>query len=146
MMPAVPFTNLILTVPGLQSKKIFDSPVEEKKQCNIQQNNRGWSGMHSEVLDPSTQKVGDYKEYVRLLLQFGPRPNDDARAFNFGEFIDGKAQQPLPPSIANDEPLISAFADSCHNLCRRILLLLGVGLGVRYLLRHSTSFDPGADL
>lgn len=38
--------------------------MEEKQKCNIQQNNRGWSGMHSEILDPKTQKVGDYKEYV----------------------------------------------------------------------------------
>lgn len=55
------------------------------------------------------------------------------RAFNFGEFIDGKAQQPLPPTITSDEPQISAFADSCHDLCRKILHLLGVGLGVRIL-------------
>lgn len=30
--------------------------------CAIQTNNRGWGGLHSETLDPRTQKVGDFKE------------------------------------------------------------------------------------
>ncbi|KAK7430381.1 hypothetical protein QQZ08_003129 [Neonectria magnoliae] len=95
------------------SRKTFDCPVEEKQKCTIQTNNRGWSGMHSETLDPKNQKVGDYKE-----------------AFNFGEFINGKAQQPLPSPILQNEPQISAFSDSCHNLCQKLLHLLGLGLGV----------------
>lgn len=41
----------------LQSTKIFDSPLEEKQKCTIQTNNRGWSGMHSETLDPKNQRV-----------------------------------------------------------------------------------------
>ena len=61
--------ELVLKVLHTKSKKIFDLPVEEKKQCSIQQNNRGWSGMHSEILDPKTQKVGDYKECVE---EFSP--------------------------------------------------------------------------
>ncbi|KAK0383585.1 hypothetical protein NLU13_9496 [Sarocladium strictum] len=113
------------------SKKIFDLPVEEKRQCTIQQNNRGWSGMHSEVLDPKTQKVGDYKE-----------------AFNFGEFVGGKAQQPLPPSIAQDEAQISAFADSCHTLARKVLHLLGVGLDVGgfFSAAHNTSHGTSSSI
>ncbi|KAF4120444.1 Isopenicillin N synthase [Geosmithia morbida] len=95
------------------SEKIFDSPLEEKQRCTIQTNNRGWSAMHSETLDPSSQKVGDYKE-----------------AFNFGEFIDGKAQQPLPSPVAPYEPRFNLFSDLCHDLSRRILHLLGLGLGV----------------
>jgi hypothetical protein len=55
------------------------------------------------------------------------------RAFNFGEFINGKAQQPLPSPIAPDELRYSAFADSCHGLCNKILHLLGIGLGVSFL-------------
>ena len=30
---------------------------EKKKRCAIQKNNRGWSGIRSETLDPKTQKV-----------------------------------------------------------------------------------------
>lgn len=54
------------------------------------------------------------------------------RAFNFGEFVDGKAQQPLPPSIIPEEPSIGAFADSCHALCQKVLYLLGLGLEVSF--------------
>ncbi|KFH47614.1 hypothetical protein ACRE_015090 [Hapsidospora chrysogenum ATCC 11550] len=106
------------------SKKIFDSPLEEKQRCTIQTNNRGWSGMHSETLDPKNQKVGDFKE-----------------AFNFGEFIDGKAQQPLPSPIAPYEPRFNAFADSCHALCTKLLYLLGLGLDVGdfFSSAHATS-------
>ncbi|KAM7221139.1 hypothetical protein V8F06_003524 [Rhypophila decipiens] len=95
------------------SKKLFDSPLEEKQKCTIQQNNRGWSAMQYETLDPSNQRVGDYKE-----------------AFNFGEFQNSKAQQPLPASITPHESEISHFRDQCHNLCLKINTLLGIGLEV----------------
>jgi isopenicillin N synthase-like dioxygenase len=39
------------------SKVLFNAPFEEKQACAIQENNRGWSGMHVETLDPKTQKV-----------------------------------------------------------------------------------------
>ncbi|KAK2028293.1 2OG-Fe(II) oxygenase superfamily protein [Colletotrichum zoysiae] len=97
------------------SKKLFKAPVEEKAACSIQQNNRGWSGMHSETLDPKNQKGVT---------------NTTPRAFNFGEFKDGKAQQPLPPTIQPDEPFINSFRDQCHALCLELLELLGVGLDV----------------
>ncbi|RDA90325.1 hypothetical protein CP533_6009 [Ophiocordyceps camponoti-saundersi (nom. inval.)] len=86
--------------------------MEEKRRCLIHRN-RGWGGMHTETLDPSKQKLGDFKE-----------------AFNFGEFVDGKAQQPLPATIEADEPTINAFSNSCRNMCQRILHLLGLGLDV----------------
>ncbi|KAK1687972.1 2OG-Fe(II) oxygenase superfamily protein [Colletotrichum godetiae] len=106
------------------SKKLFKAPVEEKAACTIQKNNRGWSGMHSETLDPKNQKVGDYKE-----------------AFNFGEFKDGKAQQPLPPTIQSDEPFLNSFRDQCHSLCLELLELLGIGLDV-----NPTDFFSSAHL
>ncbi|QPG96805.1 hypothetical protein C2857_005299 [Epichloe festucae Fl1] len=95
------------------SKKLLAAPLEEKQACSIQTNNRGWTSMHAETLDPKNQKVGDLKE-----------------AFNFGEFIDHKAQKPLPPTIAADEARISAFANLCRALCLKILTLLGEGLQV----------------
>lgn len=52
------------------------------------------------------------------------------RAFNVGEFADGKAQQPLPSTVADKEPLFVAFATSCRKLCHKILYLLGQGLDV----------------
>ncbi|CAI0653030.1 unnamed protein product, partial [Colletotrichum noveboracense] len=90
------------------SKKLFKAPVEEKAACTIQQNNRGWSGMHSETLDPKNQRA----------------------TFNFGEFKDAKAQQPLPPTIQPNEPFLNSFRDQCHALCLELLNLLGIGLEV----------------
>ncbi|KAL4904845.1 hypothetical protein BDW74DRAFT_153610 [Aspergillus multicolor] len=97
-----------------RSKNFFASPVEEKEPCRIQSNNRGWSGMHSETLDPEHQRTGDFKE-----------------AFNFGEFTtEGKAQQPLPPALAPHEPEIGNFASLCTKTCNRILSLLSLGLEI----------------
>ncbi|CAI4213927.1 unnamed protein product [Parascedosporium putredinis] len=84
-----------------------ETPAEEMEKCRIQKNNRGWSGIRSETLDPKTQ-----------------------RAFNFGEFQNGKAQQPLPSTLIPHEAELGRFAGSCHALARRILHLLGVGLEV----------------
>lgn len=40
-----------------QGKRIFDAPTEDKEKCTIQKNNRGWSGMNYETLDPKNQRV-----------------------------------------------------------------------------------------
>ncbi|KAI0446679.1 2OG-Fe(II) oxygenase superfamily protein [Xylaria telfairii] len=95
------------------SKVLFQSPLEDKQRCKIEKNNQGWSGMHSETLDPKTQRVGDFKE-----------------GFNFGVFAESKATQPIPTSIEPYESDLATFRDSCHKLCRRLLLLFGIGLGV----------------
>ncbi|OAA64627.1 2og-Fe oxygenase family protein [Niveomyces insectorum RCEF 264] len=95
------------------SRKLFALPTAEKQACAIQNNNRGWLGMHVETLDPKTQRVGDTKE-----------------AFNFGEFAGGRAQQPVPAALAPDEPRIAAFYDLCYRLCLKLNDLLGIGLEV----------------
>ncbi|KAL3957508.1 hypothetical protein ACCO45_008086 [Purpureocillium lilacinum] len=110
------------------SRRIFDTPLEEKQRCSIQTNNRGWTGMHAETLDPKNQRSSvllcHLHEEERLA-------NSQAgRAFNFGEFVDGKAQQPIPSTIAAEEARFAAFADSCRRLCHKILYLLGLGLDV----------------
>ncbi|OJI96041.1 hypothetical protein ASPVEDRAFT_48316 [Aspergillus versicolor CBS 583.65] len=112
-----------------RSKGFFASPIEEKEPCRIQSNNRGWSGMHSETLDPEHQRMGDFKE-----------------AFNFGEFnAQGKAQQPLPPSIAPHEAEIEHFASLCTKTCNRILSLLALGLKISpdfFITRHDPTQGP----
>ncbi|KAI1462374.1 2OG-Fe(II) oxygenase superfamily protein [Annulohypoxylon moriforme] len=95
------------------SRILFKSPLEDKQRCTIEKNNQGWSGMHSETLDPKTQRVGDFKE-----------------AFNFGPFADNKATQPIPQSIESHQAQLAAFRGACHDLCRKLLLLFGIGLGV----------------
>lgn len=42
---------------ALQGRSIFAAPVEEKQKCIIQKNNRGWSSMNYETLDPKNQRV-----------------------------------------------------------------------------------------
>ncbi|KAF3908388.1 hypothetical protein ABW21_db0200058 [Orbilia brochopaga] len=95
------------------SKQFFASPRSEKAKCAISENNKGWSSMLSETLDPEHQSRGDFKE-----------------ALNFGEFADGKAQQPMPDALAADESYLSGFFDSCHNLCVRLLQLFAMGLNI----------------
>ncbi|OOF90235.1 hypothetical protein ASPCADRAFT_179475 [Aspergillus carbonarius ITEM 5010] len=95
------------------SKTFFASPVEEKATCRIEPNNRGWSGMHTETLDPEHQRTGDFKE-----------------AFNFGQFQNSKAQQPLPASLQPHESEIAHFSSLCNKTCTRILTLLALGLDI----------------
>lgn len=38
-------------------RRLFAAPVAEKQKCTIQKNNRGWSGMNYETLDPKNQRV-----------------------------------------------------------------------------------------
>ncbi|KAH8908710.1 2OG-Fe(II) oxygenase superfamily protein [Coniochaeta sp. PMI_546] len=96
------------------AKVLFQAPLEDKQRCAIQPNNRGWSGMHIETLDPKNQRVGDYKE-----------------AFNFGQFVDGKPDQPIPSNIVPYEAQINAFQDHCYEMCLKINTLLGIGLNVQ---------------
>jgi len=57
----------VTLAPGLQavlnghrqSRELFASPDAEKELCKIQTNNRGWSGMHVETLDPKNQRAGN---------------------------------------------------------------------------------------
>ena len=49
---------------------------------------------------------------------------------NFREFANGKAQQPLPPSLDSHEAELSHFGVLCHELCIKLLRLFALGLRV----------------
>jgi isopenicillin N synthase-like dioxygenase len=49
---------------------------------------------------------------------------------NFGEFLNGKAQQPLPPIFAEREAQLNRFHDYCHDLVLKILRYFAVGLKI----------------
>lgn len=49
---------------------------------------------------------------------------------NFGEFVDGKAPQALPPTIKEHDSDINKFGQLCHELCIKLLCLFAVGLKV----------------
>ncbi|THW09459.1 iron/ascorbate family oxidoreductase [Aureobasidium pullulans] len=90
------------------SKKFFQGPVENKKECPTQ-NNRGWVSMQQETLDPGNQKH---------------------RAFNLGEFTNNKPNQPLPKPFSNNVNTVADFSNSCHALCNRILELFAEALDI----------------
>lgn len=46
------------------------------------------------------------------------------------EFIQGKAQQPLPTPLLQSEPRLSQFQNHCLNLCQRVLELFAIGLQI----------------
>ncbi|TQB77481.1 hypothetical protein MPDQ_000021 [Monascus purpureus] len=90
------------------SREFFASPFEEKSNYRI------------------TPNVG-----AKLTLNLLPSTGDFKEAMNFGEFKDGKAQQPIPPSLASGEARIGHFASLCNKTCVRILKLLALGLEIQ---------------
>jgi len=99
------------------SKLFFNSPNDVKASCSVNSGssgkNSGWFSMNSETLDPEKQRRGDFKE-----------------AFNMNEFRNGKAQQPLPPPLLENEARIDHFVNECHALCLRIMELFAIGLNI----------------
>ncbi|KAJ6261864.1 hypothetical protein Dda_2663 [Drechslerella dactyloides] len=107
------------------SKKFFASPRSEKAKCAISEN----------VFGNQISRLRDL-------------------ALNFGEFADGKAQQPMPDALAADESYLSGFFDSCHGLCVRLLQLFAMGLKIDedaggkdwFSARHNRSGPSGSIL
>jgi hypothetical protein len=62
-----------------------------------------------------------------------------------GEFLNGKAQQRVPKSLAPYEDELNDIAERCHDMCVNLLKLLAVGLKVRTLPRKLQSYHlvPG---
>lgn len=119
--------------------------------------------MHTETLDPEHQRVcnlpslllfpyaitnifiqtGDFKEYGLFFLSSHliritktvqtDTAHPSTRAMNFGEFRDGKAQQPIPSSLVPHERELCHFAELCNKTCSRILKLMALGLEVSLL-------------
>ena len=52
------------------------------------------------------------------------------RAYNFGEFENGKARQALPPCFAQEEAQLNQFQKYCHKMMQKINTLFGIGLKV----------------
>ena len=95
------------------SRQFFELPEAEKEGCRIDDTNRGWTGMHGEILDPKVQRKGDFKQ-----------------AFNIGEFIAGRPQQPMPKFLESHITELAEFERTCKLTCDRVLDLLALGLEV----------------
>ncbi len=52
------------------------------------------------------------------------------RAMNLGEFVDGKAQQPLPQAFVDHEADLDRFQKYCHSMMLKILTIFAIGLEV----------------
>jgi hypothetical protein len=74
-------------------------------------------------LETSRSKISQALAWQHLLMP-------SRRAMNLGEFIDGKAQQPLPPSLLGQEGELNKFHNYCHDLMLKILTLFAIGLEV----------------
>ncbi|KAK7757191.1 hypothetical protein SLS62_000740 [Diatrype stigma] len=67
-----------------------------------------------EQIENAFAMVGDFKE-----------------GFNFGAFnASGKATQSIPSSMELHQVELAAFREACHSVCRKLLLLFGIGLEV----------------
>src|SRR6202000_254007 len=107
------FTEDLVNREFEYSRQFFALPDAEKETCRIDQTNRGWTGMHGEILDPKVQRKGDFKE-----------------AFNIGAFLNGKPQQPLPKFLESHINELAEFESICKQVCDRVLDLLGLRLEV----------------
>lgn len=61
------------------------------------------------------------------------------------EFRNGKAQQPLPPPLAENEARIDSFINQCHVLCLRIMELFAIGLEIDSSAGAKEWFTPYHD-
>lgn len=99
------------------SERLFKSPDGEKATFKVNSGssgkNSGWFPVHGEVLDPEKQARGDFKE-----------------VFNMNEFRDGKAQQPLPSVLKENESQLDNFINHCYHLCLWVLRYFAAGLEI----------------
>ncbi|KAK2804201.1 hypothetical protein FQN51_002290 [Onygenales sp. PD_10] len=79
------------------------------------------------------------KDSVRI----GTNRGDFKEAMNFGELLNNKFQQPLPPSLLPHEAELANFMTLCRKTCDRILELLALGLDIP-LTFFTTRHDPTA--
>ena len=105
------------------SRQFFASPLSEKEAVTIGDDNRGWSGMHSETLDPARQLRGDFKE-----------------CFNIGEFVKDRPQQKMPPTFQKHVAELLDFEQRCKKTSLQILRLMAIGLDMEdedfFVKRH----------
>ncbi|KAI9497690.1 hypothetical protein BDB00DRAFT_803633 [Zychaea mexicana] len=94
------------------SKKFYDLPLEKKDKFYIK-NNRGYTGLFVQKLDPDTQKQGDHKE-----------------AFNFGPFVNGEYNYPLPEVFEESKSEIESFSRACHGTITHILEAFAIALQI----------------
>ncbi|KAK9460520.1 uncharacterized protein V1516DRAFT_686181 [Lipomyces oligophaga] len=117
------------------SAEFFSTSLEEKIQFPITYNH-GYASLNQEALDvDDDKKKGDPKEI-----------------FNFGPFEPSAAsvEQPLPPTFASNRSELACFASKCHDVSKKLLDLLSVGLELSdkswFSCRHDIKKPSGSVL
>jgi isopenicillin N synthase-like dioxygenase len=107
------FTEEIVDREFAIGHKFFSLSDSVKAESTIDETNRGWTGMHTEVLDPKNQRKGDFKE-----------------ALNIGEFVNDKPGPNFPKVLTPYITELAEFECIARNVRDRILDLLAMGLGI----------------
>ncbi|KAK9474856.1 uncharacterized protein V1510DRAFT_410851 [Dipodascopsis tothii] len=110
------------------SKDFFAQPFEAKQEFQISAENRGYSCLGREVLDTAVGK------------------SDPKEVFNFGQFLGGKAIQPLPQLFAQSEQTLDDFTRKAHAVCHKIQNLLALALEIDPAAGGETWFSDRHDL
>jgi isopenicillin N synthase-like dioxygenase len=107
------FTEEILDREFVIGQKFFSQPDSVKAESAIDETNSGWTGMHTEVLDPKNQRKGDFKE-----------------ALNIGEFMNDKPGSNFPKILTPYVKELAEFEAIARSVRDRILNLLAMGLEI----------------
>ncbi|CDH50488.1 oxidoreductase [Lichtheimia corymbifera JMRC:FSU:9682] len=94
------------------SKQYYDLPFEVKDQQAIK-DNRGYTGLYVQKLDPDRQRQGDHKE-----------------AFNFGAFRNGDYAWPLPEIFKQNKDQLEGFSRRCHASAMNIMEAMAIALEI----------------
>ncbi|KAK5079040.1 hypothetical protein LTR64_002539 [Lithohypha guttulata] len=110
-----PFNEQLIDAQFKLSREFFTCPLSEKEKFHVGTDNRGWLGMHNEILDPAKQSK-EFKE-----------------AFNIGEFDEERMPQQIMPGCLSTETSLTQLRDfeaACDKTCKMFLDLIGIGLEV----------------
>lgn len=110
-----PFSEGLIDDQFALSKRFFASTLAEKQAYQVKHDNKGWLGMHAEILDPAKQSR-EFKE-----------------ALNIGEFDENDLPKQKLPSYLSDGAGLSQlqrFQAACEQTCKMILDLMGIGLDI----------------
>lgn len=118
-----------------ESRKLFALPLEEKKKVVADRNNRGWTPLQDQTLDPAHQTQGDTKEGFYFGREVS-KGSEEAK-----KPLHGPNQWPDPSLVPNLRPTFEAYIEAMKELCFRLLRILALSLDLSPSYFHPL-FDP----
>ncbi|CAM9287559.1 unnamed protein product [Ectocarpus sp. 6 AP-2014] len=112
-----------------QSKMFFSLVMDDKMSVRADKNNRGYTPMHEQVLDPENQTKGDTKEGYYIFREGSAAAaadgeHDDART------LSGPNQWPSEELVPGWKTTMQEHFVRMHAVGERLAGLLSVGLGL----------------